>query len=133
MRKVIFISAIMAVLMILSGFTASKDNLKINTQNITKITVTTGGNKTLKITKNKDKIKDIVNYINGLNFKKTSANVSHYNGLAYVITFYFTDKTSKEYVHYGNKFFRESGKKWYEIPYKQAVKFESIYKSLGSK
>jgi hypothetical protein len=106
-----------------------------NIKNITKITVTTepGGDKKLKTIKNKDEIEDIVNYINDLDMKKTSEDVTKYSGMSYIITVYYKDKTSKEYVHYGNIFFKEMGKEWYTIPYKQAEKFESIYNNVGNK
>lgn len=134
MKKIIVPLVLLFVLLTLIGCSTTKNKITINNiKDITKITVTTGGDKTLKTTENKDEITNIVNYINGLDLKKTSENANEYNGLAFVIIIYFSDNTSKEYIHFGNKFFRESGKDWYEIPYQQAEKFESIYNSLGNK
>lgn len=116
------------------GDTKNKTTIN-NTKNIIKITINTqpGNNNSLKSTENKNKITEVVNYINDLDLKKTTKDAGQYSGMAYIITVYFDDKTSTEYVHLGNMFFKESGKDWYEISYKQAEKFEGIYKSLGNK
>lgn len=89
MKKIFYVSTIIAILIMLSGCGTTKSKLTINNpNNITKITVTTQPR---------------------------------------------NEKTTKEYVHFGNMFFKESGKGWYEIPYKQADKFDNIYKNLGNK
>jgi hypothetical protein len=134
MRKIIAQFILLFIPLILIGCSTTKDEtINIHTKDITKIVVTTGGDKTLKTTENKDEITNIVNYINGLDLIETSENATEYDGLAFVITIYFSNNTSNEYIHYGNKFFRESEKGWYKIPYQQAEKFESIYNSLGGK
>lgn len=136
MKKIFSISIIIAILIMLSGCGATNNKLTINnSNNITKITVTTqpGNDKSLKTTEKKNEIIDIINYLNSLDLKKPSKDAGQYAGMSYVITVYFDDKTTKEYVHFGNMFFKESGKDWYEIPYKQAEKFEDIYRNLGNK
>lgn len=137
MKKSMYISSvIIAILIILCSCSAEKDKLTIgSTENITKITVTTwpGINKSLKTTENKKEIIDIANYINSLRLKETTKDAGEYNGMFYIITVYFNDKTKKEYTLLGNMFFKESGKDWYEIQYNQAVKFESIYKGIDNK
>lgn len=136
MKKIFYVSTIIAILIMLSGCGTTKSKPTINNpNNITKITVTTqpGNEKSLKTTENKNEITDIINYLNSLELKKTSKDAGQYNGVSYIITVYFDDKTTKEYVHFGDMFFKESGKDWYEIPYKQAEKFNNIYKNLGNK
>lgn len=121
--------------MINSCSTQSDDVAVCNTQNIIKITIKTqpGNDSSLKSTENKSKITEIVNYINSLDLKKTAKKPDEYTGMSYVITFYFNDITSKEYVHFGNMFFKESGKDWCEMPYNQAEELKDIYKSLDDK
>jgi hypothetical protein len=65
-----------------------------------------------------------------LELKKTTKDPNEYTGMTYIITVYFDDTTSKEYVHFGNMFLKESGKDWYEIPYNKAQELERIYNSL---
>ena len=122
---------LVAILMIL----CSCGTTKLNTNNISKITVTTipGDDKSFKSTENKDEISSIINYINSLKLKETTKNAKDYYGMNYIITIYFNDKTSKKYIHAGNIFFKESGKDWYEMQYDQAEKFDNIYKSIGNK
>jgi hypothetical protein len=120
----------------INSCSTQKDDVAIsNTKNIIKITIKTqpGNDSSLKSTENKSEIIKIVNYINGLDLKKIAKKPDEYTGMSYIITFYFNDKTSKEYVHFGNMFFKESGKGWYEMPYNQAKELEDIYKSLDNK
>lgn len=137
MKKSIYItSVIIGILIMLCSCSTKEDKLtKGSIENITKITVTTipGTNKSLKTTENKKEITDIANYINSLRLKETTKDAGEYNGMSYIITVYFNDKTRKEYILLGNMFFKESGKEWYEMQYDQAEKFESIYKGIGSK
>lgn len=130
MKKIVFVLIATLVLM-LSGCGAVKNNQMINTdRNIIKITITTGGVKQLKTTENKNEIIYIVNYINGLDLKKTTEDVIKLTGGSCVITIYFNNKINKQFVNYGNLFFKESGKEWYAIPYKQANKIYEIYNNL---
>lgn len=136
MKKSIFSFLLIAILLILNGCSATKDKTTINnTKNIIKITINTqpDNSGSFKSTENKSQITEIINYINDLDLKKTTKDAGQYVGMAYIITVYFDDKTTTEYVHFGNMFFKESGSDWYEIPYNQAEKFEGIYKSLGNK
>lgn len=136
MKKIISSFLLIAILLMLSGCSAKKDNITINnTKNIIKITIKTqpGNDSSIKSTENKSQITEIINYINGLDLKKTAKNPDDYTGMIYIITVYFDDTTSTEYAHFGNMFFKESGKDWYEIPYDQAEELEGIYKSLDSK
>jgi len=105
-----------------------------NTNDVPKITVKTqqGNDSNLKTTEDKHQIIDIINYFNSLDLKKTTKDVGRYNGMSYIITIYYSNGTSVEYVHFGNKFFKESGGDWYEIPYNQAKEFENIYNALSS-
>ncbi len=121
--------------MINSCSTQSDDVVISNTKNIIKITIKTqqGNNSSLKSTDNKSEITAIVNYINSLDLKKTSKKPDEYTGMSYVITFYFNNKTSKEYIHLVNMFFKEFGKDWCEMPYNQAEELKDIYKSLDNK
>lgn len=104
-----------------------------NARDVLKITVETqpGDESSLKMIEDKEHIMDVINYINGLNLKKTDKDPSQYEGMSYIITIYYSNGTSTEYIHFGNRFFKESGSDWYEMPYKQAVKFAGIYKSLS--
>lgn len=52
---------------------------------------------------------------------------------SYIITIYFDDKTSAEYVHLGNKYFKELWDKWYEMTYEKAERLDDIYSSLDRK
>lgn len=115
------------------GYGTTKNKLTI--KNITKITVTTapGYDNALKTTENKNEIADIINYLNDLHLEKTHKNVAEYCGMSYIITVYYSNKKSKEYVHFGNMFFKETGKEWYEISYKEAVEFGKIYNNMGNK
>lgn len=135
MRKVVASFVLLAALLILNGCSATKDKTIIDsTRNISKITIYTqpGGDSSLKSTEDKSQMTDVVDYINELDLKKTTKDAGQYNGMSYIITVFYDDKTSIEYVHFG-MFFKESGKGWYEVPYKQAEKFEGIYNSLVSK
>lgn len=134
MKKVIYSCLLLAILFVLNGCGASNDKITINkTKNITKVAINTqpSNNSSLKSTEDKSKITEVINYINDLDLKKTTKDGGQYEGMAYIITVYFDDKTSTEYILLG-KFFKESGKYWYEIPYNQAEKFKGIYKSLSS-
>jgi hypothetical protein len=136
MKKIIYSCLLITILLMLSGCSDKKDNIIIyNTKNIIKITIKTqpGNDSTLKSTENENKIIEIVNYINGLDLKKTRKNPDEYTGMAYIIIFDFNDATSTQYAHFGNMFFKESGKGWYEMPYNQAEEFKGIYKSLDNK
>ncbi len=136
MRKTITLCLLIAILLMVNGCSTAKDSSIIkNTDNISKITVRTqpGKDSSLKSTEDKSHITDVVNYINGLDLKKTTKDAGKYNGMSYVITIYYGDNTSTEYVHFGNMFFKESGRYWYEMSYNQAEKFEDIYNRLGSK
>ena len=136
MKKIIYSCLLITILLMVSGCSYKKDNIIIyNTKNIIKITIKTqsGNDSTLKYTENENKIIEIVNYINGLELKKTRKNPNEYTGMTYTIIFDFDDATSIEYDHFGNMFFREAGKGWKEMLYSQAEEFESIYKSLDNK
>lgn len=132
MKKVI-VSCILIITLMFNGCSGAKNKIAINdTKNIIKITVHAQPNKdsSVKSTANKNLIADIVSYINDLDLKKTNKDAGQHDGMSYIITIYYADNTSKEYNHFGNAFFKESGKDWYEMSYKQAEKFESIYKSM---
>lgn len=136
MKKIIYSCLLITILLMLSGCSEKKDNIIINnTKNIIKITIKTqpGNDSTLKYTENENKIIEIVNYINGLELKKTRRNPNEYTGMTYTIIFDFDDATSTEYDHFGNMLFKEAGKYWYEMPYNQAEEFEGIYKSLDNR
>jgi hypothetical protein len=117
----------------LNGCSATKDKKNIvKAKNIVKITIKTQpGN--LKSTEDKNQISDVINYINALDLKKTTKDAGQYKGMAYIITVFYEDKTNSEYFHFSNMFFKESGKGWYEIPYKQAEKIKNINNGLGGK
>lgn len=136
---IIFIVIVAILIMFIGKDTPNDKPMIKNTKNITKISVSFQPNKyhMSYTTENKKEITNIVNYINGLDLKKTSKDVRLYPGLWYVITIFFKHKiflfeyqTSKEYVHYSNLFFRENGKDWYDMPYEQAEKMDTIYKNL---
>lgn len=119
----------------LNGCSSTKNKEIIdNTNDIVKISIKThpGNDSNLKSTEDKKQISEITNYINALDLKKTNKDAEKYAGMSYVITVFYGDKTSREYIHFGNMFFKESGGDWYEIPYKQAEKFESIFNDLGN-
>jgi hypothetical protein len=142
MKKIIASCLLLVVLLILNGCSTTEEKTSIdktknidNTKNIVKITIRTqpGNDNNLRSTEDKKQISVVFNYINDLDLKKTTKDAGQYNGMSYIITVFFEDKKSTEYVLFGNMFFKESGKVWYEIPYKQAEKIEDIYNSLGSK
>lgn len=136
MKKIISWGLLIAILLTLYGCGAKKEKITFdNTENIIKITIYTlpGNKSSLKSTEDKGQITEIIDYINGLDLKKPTKDADQYVGMSYIITVYFDDKTNIEYIHFGNTFFKELGKEWYEIPYEQAEKFEGIYKSLGNK
>ena len=136
MKKIIYSCLLITILLMVSGCSYKKDNIIIyNTKNIIKITIKTQSrnDSTLKYTENENKIIEIVNYINGLELKKTRKNPDEYTGMTYTIIFDFDDATSTEYAHFANMFFKQSGRDWYEMPYNQAEEFEGIYKSLDNK
>ena len=136
MKKIISSCLLIAILLMLSSCSTKKDNITINNaKNIIKITIKTkpGNDRSIKSTENKSRITEIANYINGLDLKKITKNPNEYTGGAYIITLYFDDKTSTEYVHFGNMFFKESGKDWYEMSYNQAEELDDIYNSLDNK
>ena len=110
-----------------------------NGKNITKITVTLLNERdSTKSTESKNEITDIVNYINGMNLKKSTKDGGECVGAYYVINVYTNHKifklnytTKKKYLHVGNLFFKEKGKKgWYDIPLHQEKDFDIIFKSL---
>lgn len=111
----------------------TKAALPVDGNNISKITIYTlpGKDSSLKTTTNENEIMKIVNYINSLNLQKPTEDADKYFGMSYIITIYYDNKTSNEYVHFGNMFFKEWNKDWYEIPYEQAEKFEGIYNNIG--
>lgn len=127
---------LVAILIMFCSCSTTNNKLIINSKNVTKITVNYRSVKdnTLKTTENKDEILSIINYINSLKLKKiTEGEAGIIGSSAYIITVYFNDKTSKEYIHSGNAAFKESGKDWYKMEYNQAKKFDDIYKSIGNK
>jgi hypothetical protein len=134
MKRLVVSCLLFAVLLMLNGCSVKKaDKIIDNSKEVVRITIKTlpGNDISLKSTEDKKQISELINYINALDLKKTTKDAGQYSGMAYIINLFYEDQTSKEYVHFGNMFFKESGKDWYEIPYKQAEKFESIYNSLG--
>lgn len=133
MKKIISICLLIVIILTLNGCSTKKDGiLPDSTKNIIKITVDAqpGGDSSLKSTDDKEKITEIYDYLKALDLKKTTDDAGRYTGMSYIITLYFDDDTCREYIHFGNKFFKELGKEWYEMTYVQAERFEDIYNSL---
>lgn len=136
MKKFIYVFGIIIILtvVILAIYNSSNNKLLVKDKNIKKITISIdGGDKLIKTTENISEIADIVKHMNGLHLKRTHTDVNEYTGTAFVITLYYGNQPSREYVEYGNMFIKESGKGWYRISYKEAEKFEEFYNKLGDK
>lgn len=83
-----------------------------------------------KTVQDKDKINEIAHYLYSLNLKAATNNADDYEGMSYIIQITYIDDSKKDYIHFGNKFFKEAGGAWREIEYKQAEQFSSIYDNL---
>lgn len=83
-----------------------------------------------KTTKDADSIKIIIDYLNSIDLKKTQKKASEYYGMSFLIKINYTDGSTKNFVHFGNTFFKEGDGEFLEMKYEQAEKFEGIVKKI---
>jgi hypothetical protein len=77
-----------------------------------------------------DQIREVVDYLNSLTTIKTMKNPRDYVGGGYSIKIYLRDGNTRELYLSGNTFFTEAGKFTYEVPYKEAIKFDTIVANI---
>jgi hypothetical protein len=72
----------------------------------------------------------IVDYLNSLNKKNTKKNPGEYLGGGYTIKIYLKNGIERTLFLTGNMFFSEINRFTYEIPYREAIKFDTIVASI---
>lgn len=130
MKKFIYTCLLLTILLVLNGCNNTKNTNKFIDANkgIKKIQMIASYPYALtKFTEDKEKIQEIVNYINDLDLKTTKEVGG--SGGGYVITVYFDDTTYKEYCVVSEKYFVYE-KYRYAITTEQAQKFKEFYYSL---
>lgn len=78
----------------------------------------------------KGQISSVVDYLISLNQIDTNLNPKEYVGGGYTIKVQFENGTERVFNLFGNKFFTEKDSFTYEIPYQEAIKFDTIVASF---
>jgi hypothetical protein len=77
-----------------------------------------------------EQIRKVVDYLTSLTTIKTMKNPRDYVGGGYSIKIYLRDGNTRELSLSGNTFFMEVGKFTYEVPYNEAIKFDTIVANI---
>lgn len=77
-----------------------------------------------------EQISMIVDYFTSINLNTTELNYEDYYGSGYLINIKLKNNVEKEFLHYGNMFFIELGNTTFEMPYEDAIKFDTIVASI---
>jgi len=85
----------------------------------------------LEITDPED-IKTIVDYFNGIHTTKTKKNRNEYYGMAYLLVFQSDENKTIEVNFFGNMFITVN-KQTKEVPYDEAIVFDSVISNIISK
>ena len=85
--------------------------------------------KSLDIT-DTEHISTVVDYLNALNPIHTKLNPGEYTGMAYVLKTRLKNGSEREFTLSGNKFFMEAGGFTSEIPYNEAIIFDTIVANM---
>jgi hypothetical protein len=72
----------------------------------------------------------IVDYLNSLNTKNTKKNPGEYAGGGYTIKVYLKNGIERTLFLSGNMFFMEVNGFTYEIPYREAIEFDTVVGSI---
>lgn len=72
----------------------------------------------------------VIDYLNLLNKKETKKDPGEYAGGGYTIKIYLNNGIERTLSLSGNMFFAEKNRFTYEIPYKEAIKFDTIVASI---
>jgi len=72
----------------------------------------------------------IVEYLNSINKKNTKEDPRDYFGGGYGIKLYFKDGSERTLFFTGNRFLSETNRFTYEIPYREAIKFDRIVTNI---
>jgi hypothetical protein len=79
---------------------------------------------------NEEQISSVVDYLTMLYKKETRLNPGDYSGGGYLIKIKLENGSTREFMHYGNKFFIEQNSFTYEISYEEAIKFDMIVANI---
>lgn len=77
-----------------------------------------------------EQVYNVVDYLNSLNTIETKLNPSDYYGGGYSIRIYLRNGSTREFMLSCNKFFMEKNRFTYEVPYKEAIKFDTIIANI---
>lgn len=126
MKKVTAIVLLFILLLLLCSC-AMKGSVSLP-ENITKISVSwNGGAYNVFSYTEPEKISNLVQYFTSLELSKTREDPTQYNGGGWIITIQTENETFRMH-HYGNRFFKTTDGKWWEIPYAQASAFDALLK-----
>ena len=78
----------------------------------------------------KEEVYKVADYLTSLNKIKTKLNPSDYSGMSYNIKIQLKKSTERMFILSGNKFFMEKDRFIYEIPYKEAIKLDTIVANI---
>lgn len=133
MKKLITILLVAIILLMLGSF-SNKGNgvIEITSKDVVKVSINTRPGDKEIATQNVREIDDIVSYLDGLDLRNTTKDPGQHYGMSYIITLHLSNESTKEYIHFGNTFFKESGDVWYEMSYEQAEKFDGILRKLAT-
>ncbi len=127
MKKIIDTCLLLIILLMISGCRNADNKLTIIEKNkgIIKVTIESSMG-IMKIFEDEEKIKEITTYLNNLDLStKVSTNTEVYMGMAYTMTVFFDDKTSRVFWLDAHNIFHY-GDENYKIPYSQAEDLKVI-------
>lgn len=112
---------------------APANDLCLNAEDVSCIHITTmPENLDIKCYSSSD-IERVIDYFSLLNLESDfPENADEYLGMAYDVIIKYKNGESREFIHFGNMFFKEVGSDWRKMSYDQASEFEEIVSSLNS-
>lgn len=105
----------------------SNTDLNLNSNEVQKINISVFPSwfKAIDISDAKQ-IQKIIDYLTSLNTIETKSDPGDYVGGGYLVKVYLKNGNIREFELAGNMFFEEKNRFTYEIPYKEATKFDTI-------
>lgn len=78
----------------------------------------------------KNQVETIIDYLTSLDTLRTKLNTDSYSGMSYVIKINFKNGNKRIFNLSGNRFLSEQNVFKYEIPYDEAIKFDTIVANI---
>ncbi|WP_315074297.1 hypothetical protein [uncultured Clostridium sp.] len=105
----------------------SNTDLNLNRNDVQKINISDFPSRFKAVDiSDEEQIQKIIDYLTSLNTIETKSNPSDYVGGGYLVKVYLKNGNIREFELTGNMFFEEKNRFTYEIPYKEATKFDMI-------